>query len=515
MGKVWGYGGGGRRNGGVGGNVEVLKRGEVKERVVVRLPREEAVRRMVLARHFMYLNRREVRLGMSRWPGEFEENRERWRRLGGFQRAGGKRGGVLRGKLRKCREVVVEQDGGWDWRELGFRSVDGLEGRRERERTKKRKKGEREGLEELEEIKERYLWAGRVARDLDSERVNEVIANYRMVLTDWRKLGGSQPYYTIFLENGVYALKRGRWRELAICLEGMLELMKRYGVMRSYNTFPAGLTALWRLGFLLIVNYFGGEGDRGREGVEKLEQFGRAVYSIFGGHPAWIGGELGAWMVHQNECGRAGGILEEFSVEGQPRKRMEYVKGREREENPKREQCLFLAELVRAVQLYGGWIKAKRQGGWRSLEGREDREDTRRKGEAALAAFEGCFAKWRVGEGEVLMFLEPFIQLTVEFRSVRRARDIWEGDVWGRYDGNYFVEGMFIQFLEEHYGGVEKERELLQFLKKRRTRKFGGWEESREKRREGRRQINRWKETRREIGGKGQGTKVPLPGYTW
>lgn len=87
------------------------------------------------------------------------------------------------------------------------------------------------------------------------------------------------------------------------------------------------------------------------------------------------------------------------------------------------------------------------------------RDSLRRKGEAALRAYQTVYEKWQIVEAEPMCFLPPFVELLIEFRSVTRARDIIK-EIYDHHDGNMFVEKFYVQFLEENAGscGIPADR---------------------------------------------------------
>lgn len=127
----------------------------------------------------------------------------------------------------------------------------------------------------------------------------------------------------------------------------------------------------------------------------------------------------------------------------------------------------------------------------------EDRLNIRRIGEGALDSFEVCFVKCKEIEGDFMCFIEPFVELLVEFRSPAKSKEVMD-EVFNLCDGNFYVETYYVQFLEEYFANTEDDMALIDFLKKRTERKFildGDKEVSKMKviKANGRRILNEWR----------------------
>ncbi len=127
--KIWGYGDGEERPGGmlttqkIGGS----KAGK-KDKVIMKLPSVYDIQRMVLARHMMYLKNPLVRAGMRMAPKDFEKNVQIHKKLHVELRACGPNGGILK-RIRRKRIVSGNtdadpiQEGTWDMKALTYKSV--------------------------------------------------------------------------------------------------------------------------------------------------------------------------------------------------------------------------------------------------------------------------------------------------------------------------------------------------------------------------------------------------------
>lgn len=130
--KIWGYGDGEERPGGMLSTQKIggSKAGK-KRKVIMKLPSVYDIQRMVLARHMIYLKNPLVRAGMRLAPKEFEKNVQIHKKLHVELRASGPNGGILK-RIRRKRIVSGNKDtidnlsiqqGTWDMEALTYKSV--------------------------------------------------------------------------------------------------------------------------------------------------------------------------------------------------------------------------------------------------------------------------------------------------------------------------------------------------------------------------------------------------------
>lgn len=158
--KIWGYGDGEERPGGMLTTQKIngSKSGK-KDKVVMKLPSVHDIQRMILARHLMYLKNPMVRAGMRLAPKDFEKNLQIHKKLHIELRASGPKGGILK-KIRRKRIVSgsaenFQQEGTWDMEKFTYKSV--LPEIRNEMIQKQRKRTAQEVEEQVQKDKEENL----------------------------------------------------------------------------------------------------------------------------------------------------------------------------------------------------------------------------------------------------------------------------------------------------------------------------------------------------------------------
>jgi hypothetical protein len=74
----------------------------------------------------------------------------------------------------------------------------------------------------------------------------------------------------------------------------------------------------------------------------------------------------------------------------------------------------------------------------------------KRAGENALSAFEGLLEVAKDCQAEITTFLDPLIELTMEYRSPTRARTLFRELVVQHY-GNAFIEEAYVDFIKTYF----------------------------------------------------------------
>ncbi|ODN05691.1 hypothetical protein Ocin01_01002 [Orchesella cincta] len=293
-----------------------------------------------------------------------------------------------------------------------------------------------------------------------------------LVTLDDSSIHHNQSHFTIFLESARNALKTHQWPVLNQCVLAMV---------RTLPTTIKCPTVLWTATILIR------------------------------GFRSWLGIQVGIWLIQKGYFNEGFELVKEWHTKPCRESGLAFLS----KQHPKKHMVLYLGEFIMAMMRYSTWkrdILAIRQEEDHLLGHEEDEESVERAGNIALTSFEYLYQYQTDTNADVMSFIEPFVELLIEYRSVNRAKEIVE-EVYERNPGNMFVEKFYFSFLEQHFPHECTTEEFSE-----RKEKFNNkytYEKDPTEGIKGRLKFNKWKADRKRDGNIVRLKQLPTPDFAW